>query len=728
MFKRRQFLQLAGSTLATYGLSHLHIQQQANRYGKVLAQTTPRKLALLVGINNYPTSNRFINLKGATTDVLLQKELLIHRFGFKANDIKVLTTEDSQHLPTRDNILTVFEEHLIAQAQRDDVVVFHFSGHGSRINDPIPRHSSDGKPLPFNSTFVPTDEQSQGKAVDDIMGKTLFLLISALQTENVTVILDCCYSGGGTRAQGNVRFRFAEGGEERQPSEQELAYQERWRQQLGITPAKLAQQRDIGVAKGVVIASAQENQKAIDASIVDFHAGIFTYLMTQYLWQQTETINGVSARVTRELKALRMAQTPFSDLQTGKDFGQQPLYFLKPIAQTAADAVITKVEGNRAKIWLGGVPAESLATFEPGATLGAIASTTSEPQVVTLLERRGLVGIVSLPNAELRGTPFLKEESRLLPDSFKLRLGIDPSLTKAEQGQVKQAIDKLGRFEALLPETSAGSYAAQVQYILGRATPEYLQGLSFPAQTVPALNSVGLFYPSLEAIVPDSFGLADETVSDAITHLTPKLRSLLAARLVKLTLNAQSSRLDVEAWINLVEGDRTLVGQAFTARGELPERRSPKPISSVPYRALLQFNVKNNETTDLYLSILVIDEAGNLVVLFPNQWKASEQATRVQASETVSVGKPGEGFQIRALTRGREEALIIASRKPLTDALLALRDLAREQLDREQRGFVVPTLDTIDKLLTDLSRGESEEGKAFDTQDLATLSITFEVA
>jgi hypothetical protein len=52
---RRHFLQFAGSTLATLGLSQLNIQQQADRYGKVLAQSTPRKLALLVGINQYPS-------------------------------------------------------------------------------------------------------------------------------------------------------------------------------------------------------------------------------------------------------------------------------------------------------------------------------------------------------------------------------------------------------------------------------------------------------------------------------------------------------------------------------------------------------------------------------------------------------------------------------------------------------------------------------------------------
>ena len=48
---RRQFFQFAGSTLATLGLSQLNLQRQGDRYGHVLAQSTPRKVALLVGIN-----------------------------------------------------------------------------------------------------------------------------------------------------------------------------------------------------------------------------------------------------------------------------------------------------------------------------------------------------------------------------------------------------------------------------------------------------------------------------------------------------------------------------------------------------------------------------------------------------------------------------------------------------------------------------------------------------
>ncbi len=98
---RRHFLQFAGATLATLGLSQLNIQQQAERYGKVLAQGTPRKLALLVGINKYAADQQ---LQGCVNDLELQRHLLIHRFGFNPKDIHTLFDEKA----TRSGILQAF--------------------------------------------------------------------------------------------------------------------------------------------------------------------------------------------------------------------------------------------------------------------------------------------------------------------------------------------------------------------------------------------------------------------------------------------------------------------------------------------------------------------------------------------------------------------------------------------------------------------------------------------
>ena len=166
--KRRHFLQFAGSALTAIGVSQLDIIQQGDKYSKALAQNSGRKLALLVGINDY--SGDVLPLAGCVNDVMLQKQLLIHRFGFNPKDIVTLTDEQA----TRQGILSTFEEHLIKQAKPGDNVVFHFSGHGGQVLDPD-KDNPDG----LNSTLIPIDFQSNssGGEVEDIMGHTLFLMI-----------------------------------------------------------------------------------------------------------------------------------------------------------------------------------------------------------------------------------------------------------------------------------------------------------------------------------------------------------------------------------------------------------------------------------------------------------------------------------------------------------------------------------------------------------------------
>ena len=108
--KRRHFLQFTGSTLATLGLSHYNILEKGNRYAQVLAKNTPRKLALLVGIN-YSNNNNLHTLNGCVTDVELQQELLKSRFGFKQSDIlRLISNESKSNQATRNNILTAFED------------------------------------------------------------------------------------------------------------------------------------------------------------------------------------------------------------------------------------------------------------------------------------------------------------------------------------------------------------------------------------------------------------------------------------------------------------------------------------------------------------------------------------------------------------------------------------------------------------------------------------------
>jgi metacaspase-1 len=376
---RRHLLQFTASTLATLGLSQINWLPKVDRYGKVLAESTSRKLALLVGINDYLIES----LNGCVNDVKMQRNLLVNRFGFHPDDVLVVTDDRA----TRQGILEAFEEHLIKQAQPDDVVVFHYSGHGSLVADPDPIISNaDGSGL--NGTFVPVDSTlplgfpQEGGSVADIMGHTLFLLMSAVKSEKFTAILDCCYAGAGTR---DFRVRSRSGGRKLEISSTEKAYQEQWLSRLGWTRENFVSRYRDSVAKGVVLAATQSNQLATEVQLNGFDAGIFTYLLTQYLWQEEGTPESAIADIGPQIPA-RYNQAPKIEVLKDSGYETQSAYFIEPI-NPAADALVTEVNGTAASLWLGGLDQDHLEALKPGVTeFEAIESSGR----VTLQSRTGL--------------------------------------------------------------------------------------------------------------------------------------------------------------------------------------------------------------------------------------------------------------------------------------------------------------------------------------------------
>lgn len=730
--KRRQFLQFTGSALAALGFSQYDIQRQGDRYGKVLAQNTPRKLALLVGINAYQASD-VDELKGCITDVRMQEELLVNRFGFNPKDILILTDNQTQQKPTRQGILTAFEEHLIKQAQSGDVVVFHFSGHGGRVQD-ADCDQSDCQ----NSTLVPLDYSlpNQQGIVQDIMGHTLFLLMKALKTDNVTVVLDSCYSGGGKRGNVIVRSRRIKD-TPFQPAPTESEYQQQWLSKLKLSDAQFKQQRQAGIARGVVIASAKRNQKATDVPYSDFHAGAFTYLMTRYLWQQTrsESVGSVMANIGRSTKKTAdNAQEPEFELQPTRNNIQPPIYFVN--RQTPpAEAVVTQVKGNQVDFWLGGVDSESLPAFGKDTIFTLIDADGREQGQVQVDSRQGLVGQGKLLKAQspiLRPGALLQERVRVIPNNLTLRIGLDPSLDNDAE-QAKQALQAIKRIEALPVQQK------QVHYIFGRITNAYYRQLrQNRVQDLPEIGSLGLFLPELESVVPDSFGAVGETVTAAIKRLGTKLKLLLAGHIVKLILNPDSSRLDVVASLGLMDDTSASVAKAFTVRGSSRENQlalnSATNLKQLHLGQEIQFQVKNNEDYDLYVSVLIINPDGEIDVIFPNNWTAAEDATLVEARQKLCIPDSKDNFSLPLQGTGIAEALIIASRTPLRKALKALQTIASERglvrgpvpLEEEPAAVIGSLLDDLHQTRGDGSRTPSE-AHSIDTKHLAALSLTFKV-
>jgi hypothetical protein len=279
------------------------------------------------------------------------------------------------------------------------VVVYHYSGHGSRIFDPNPIVVEPGQEG-LNGTFVPVDSNlpdgypEVGGMVKDIMGHTLFLLMSALKTENVTVVLDSCFSGGATR---EARVRSRDGGKNVLVSSDEKTYQQQWLSRLKLSPEDFVQGYRTGVAKGVVLAATAPNQLAREVNVNGFQAGIFSYLLTHYLWQEDSKIEQVFQKILPEIPQ-DFDQLPRYEVKVGSGYQQQPPFFINS-PKSPAEAVVTGVRGNNAQLWLGGV---DLRKVKVGTVFTAIKGTGQ----VKVVSRDGLVAQATIEKAVAEGTPL----------------------------------------------------------------------------------------------------------------------------------------------------------------------------------------------------------------------------------------------------------------------------------------------------------------------------------
>jgi hypothetical protein len=379
-----------------------------------------------------------------------------------------------------------------------------------------------------------------------------------------------------------------------------------------------------------------------------------------------------------------------------------------------------------------------------------------ERGLVKLGARQGLIAdgkLLTTARAQIPIEPgtLLQERIRSIPSNLTLKIGIDQSLDSNTAQQATQALQALNRIEPKPLGT------VEVQYIFGRMTDAKHQQLQKQrVANLPTMGSFGLFLPSQDQIVPASFGNNKETVSEAVKRLQPKLKSLLAARIVKQMLgNTNTSKIAVTASMNIA-GNNELLGETFTIRGAVNKTtgqiNKPAPIQAInssdsgvaklPIGTAITFQVQNNQSSPLYVSILVIDAQGEMTVIFPNDWSASEDAALVQAKQKQVIPQADDAFKLTiGEPLGISEALIIASTTPLRTSLKALQKIAQSRgLENRRAPVAVPdeVLDVTNSLLDDLDAGTrggiNVEGialpdgvRGIDTKKLAAMAIAFEV-
>lgn len=645
--------------MAAWGTSQTGLAL-VDRAHQVLAQPTRRKLALLIGINQY----RSTPLHGCLTDVDLQRELLIHRFGFQPSDILTLTDQQA----TRSQIETAFIEHLVTPSKAGDVVVFHFSGHGSLLNLGMTGEDSQ-------TSLVTIDNSGVDSIRDRIPEDTLLLLLKSLPTDQVTAILDAGYAYPGANLQGSLRVRAQPSPSPNQLHLAEVAFQEQRFEELKLDRSQLRVQRQAKQIPGVSLAAANSHQFATEARWNGFHAGLFTYALTQHLWHATPatTLRFILSRTAEDI-GQRADQSPSLEGQKSRERPLEPYHL--PLSAIAADGVVIRVEeGGTGQIWLAGLPPQVLEHYGVESLLTVAESATQ----LKVYARDGLVAkariVSSSADTTLNIGQCVQESIRIIPRNLGLSVALDSSLERIER------VDAVSAFSAISHLSAAPAGEQPADYLFSKV-PANTQVTALPSAPIAQLvkpSGYGLFSQGRE-ILPSTIGESGEAVKVAIKRLVPQLQTLLATKLLSLTVNERSSHLAVSASLKTTAPQSQILIQQKTDRArdqvdKTPIAASDGKIFRVAIGSRIHYRIQNDSQQPIYFVLVGLDSSGSAFAFYPGDKTAPGE---ISPGETLTVPAISPTFEwVVRSPIGLTETHLICSRAPFSQTQTLLAETLR---------------------------------------------------
>jgi hypothetical protein len=737
---RRQFLQAGLTSLIGWQfLTRDRVALAADQFVRQATGSPQRKRALLIGINQYEADDSnssqnfaqnnlsgWLPLHGCVNDVELQRELLIYRFGFAPQDIVTLTDREA----TRTNINNAITEHLVAQTLPDDLVMVHFSGHGSRLGN-------------YN-TLVPVDSGLPQKLenLQDITLREWQSWLKEITTDRLLCVIDAGFYYPNFSAIGNFRLRSRIGRSDWQ-APQEIQQIEKQ-------------------AIGTFLRAASGEMLCADAQWSGFSSGAFTYALVQQLWQITPatTIHVVMSNLatTLDRKALHndnlsidkqvaamveveavkqkaIATNTFAELLSNPDLGSDGV-------------IINAIDRRTADISLAGLPINVLSNYMAGSILQVLppkvadlppvmndsqdAATppnkiSNSPQTtVQVKSRNGFNAKVEVlndysTNQKLATGQILQEVMRAISHNVKLAIALDNGLSKIER------VDATSAFSTL-------------PNMFGVNANEQCADCLFGVQSA----SYGLFTVGHTPIL-GSFGSVGESVGVAIKRLQPFLESLLAAKLIRATENQATSHLNVRVTLKAMIG---VDGRSVTLASKASARADLVPLNNVANNTVrtkainigdrLECQIENFSDQPLYVRIFCLDPRSK--VLTPN-FIATPYANDgvISPAETLTIPYPKAPMNWAvSAPQGMVDVQVVISRSPLLQVAKTLEASQRQASSLNGLIAVPNPLQVAQALLEDLDRaGKPSEFGNFanisdtwmlDVQQWATFNFNYQVA
>jgi hypothetical protein len=260
------------------------------------------KRAVLIGINKYQVPGA--DLQGCVNDVKNLKGVLTTYYGFADKDIATLT--DAQ--ATKKGMERAIKK-LIAKAKKGDVLLLHYSGHGSNVPD------DNGDEADHRDEILcPTDLDWKNPFRDDWLRKALGKLRREV---NLTVIMDCCHSGTITRVMNPFdaprRQRYLPCPWDLIATESGRKLRGTLRGQLGKAPRGRKRKKDIVHAdiQELLITGCRDTQTSADAYISGSYNGALTYYLVESI---KEAEGKLTYRELHQRTAAKLKQEDFDQI------------------------------------------------------------------------------------------------------------------------------------------------------------------------------------------------------------------------------------------------------------------------------------------------------------------------------------------------------------------------------------------------------------------------------
>ncbi|MFM6404083.1 MAG: caspase family protein, partial [Microcystis sp.] len=531
-------------------------------------------------------------------------------------------------------IEAAFLEHLIAQARLGDVVIFHFSGYGS---------VGAGKEV-----FITADG-----AENALLKENILLMARCLATDKFSLVFDSSHLPQPQPYLGNLRVRsYPETLTDLNPAELTFAADIKTRFNLKNKPSN-----------GVILAAAKPEQIALELSGNSPNAGLFTYDLTQYLWQAcpSPTI-AIAFPHLRNLVASHSSeqQQPAILTSNQKNNSAPPYHTTSETSRGGAAIVTNLIDERTLEVNLVGLPLEILENYGINSCLSFIEATGEEISL-QILSRQGLKAKAQLlsPAASLEIGQILQEKLRVFPSQIGLIVGLDSNLTRIER------VDATSTFAGLPDVAAVVNIGEQtVDCLLSRVGGEETGNYQL-------LSANG-------SLIIGSLGAANEAIKSGIKRLQSQLETLLARKLWHLLINQESSGLAVI--VTLESLDQTYISTLQTqkiagSRGT----NTTKNDLILPVGTEIRYQIENQEEQPLYAMILVLNSDRQPLLYCsrsenPDNFSNSRPlAPFVVAAKTkATIPNDRQGHWKISQPKGIRENILILSRHPFPNTLTLL--------------------------------------------------------